>query len=150
METNNNIQYLTKPIGFSDSTSMDVYASYTASSGFNYFVGIREIKDIKIMEFIAEGTANTFLCGINIFSLKDNVLLDNVVMPKFTQYTRTKVMELVKKSICNLLEGTALKNNVTIDMAGAVKLLDDMLDDSYMGRSRSAILDWANNLGLVN
>ena len=58
---------ITKPIGFSDTTGMDIYQSYTARSGFNYMVGMREVHNIVIIEKVAEGTAYTFLCGILIY-----------------------------------------------------------------------------------
>jgi hypothetical protein len=49
------------PIGLSDTTGLQVYESFVASSGFNYMVGIREIKDLLIVEQIAEGTGCTLL-----------------------------------------------------------------------------------------
>jgi hypothetical protein len=69
------LQKLSTPVGFSDSTGMAIYQSYTAPSGFNYMVGVREIQDILIVEQIAEGTACTLLCGIHIYHKESKQLL---------------------------------------------------------------------------
>ena len=76
MEKNNTaLSKITTPIGFSDTTGMSVYQSYTAGSGFNYMVGMREMKDLLIVEQIAEGTACTFLCGIKIYHKETKAII---------------------------------------------------------------------------
>ena len=98
MEANQQLQHLSKPIGYSESTGLDIYKSYTAASGFNYFVGIRNLNDLIIMEQVAEGTANTLLCGVLIYHKTDNVLLSEIKVPKLTPYTRVKVVEIPKSA----------------------------------------------------
>ena len=50
MEKDQQLQHLSKPIGYSESTGMDVYQSFTATSGFNYFVGVRNLNGLIIVE----------------------------------------------------------------------------------------------------
>lgn len=150
METNNNVQCLVKPIGYSETTGLEIYGSYTSSSGFNYQIGIREIADLRIMEQIAEGVAATFLCGIIIYSKTDNILLDNITVPRHTPYTRTKVVELVKKSLFELLESSITKEGLSLEREAISRQIDEILDNCYFSHSRVAIIDWAKKIGLLN
>lgn len=149
MEANQQLQHLSKPIGYSESTGLDIYKSYTAASGFNYFVGIRNLNDLIIMEQVAEGTANTLLCGVLIYHKTDNVLLSEIKVPKLTPYTRVKVVEIVKDSLFNLLKNSASKKRHSLDTEFAAKQIEDMLDTCYFERSRAAIIDWAKTIGLI-
>lgn len=149
METNQQLQHLSKPIGYSETTGLDVYKSYIANSGFNYFVGIRNLNDLIIMEQVAEGTANTLLCGILIYRKTDNVLLSEISVPRSTPYTRGKVIEVVKETLLNLLESSVRKSGDELDLDAATKQLEEMLDTCYFERSRAAIINWAKSLGLI-
>lgn len=149
METNQQLQYLSKPIGYSETTGLDVYESYTAKSGFNYLVGIRSINDLVIMEQVAEGTANTLLCGILIYSKSDRVLLSEISVPKSTPYSRNIVVEIVKDTLLNLLETSVSESGDQLDLNAAEKQLNDMLDTCYFEKSRAAIINWAKSQGLI-
>lgn len=149
MEANQQLQYLSKPIGYSEATGLEVYESYTASSGFNYIMGARNMNDLIILEQVAEGTASTFLCGVLIYSKTENVLLDQISVPRYTAYTREKVVELVKKTLLTLLISSMEKSNVVIDMEFAEKHIDKMLDTCYFERSRIAIINWAKMIGII-
>lgn len=149
METNQQIQHLSKPIGYSEATGLDVYKSFIAASGFNYIMGTRGLGDIIIMEQVAEGTASTLLCGILIYHKTGNVLLSEIQVPRFTPYTRTKVVEIVKESLLNLLINSASKNGHHLDAEFAAEQIEDMLDTCYFERSRTAIIDWATSIGII-
>lgn len=149
METNQQLKCLSKPVGYSEAIGLEVYESFTAPSGFNYIMGARNINDLIILEQVAEGTANTLLCGVLIYSKAENVLLDQISVPRFTPYTREKVVELVKGSLLTLLSNSMEKSNVVIDMESAEKEIDKMLDTCYFQRSRIAILNWARMMGII-
>lgn len=150
METNQNgLVRLSVPIGISETTGLTVYDSYTANSGFNYMTGLREIKDLQIVEQIAEGTATTFLCGILIFRKSDKVLLKEVSVERNVRYSREKVVELVKNAIVDLLITSCQKENVVIDPSYALLQVEEILDQCYFENSRKAIVEWARNTGFL-
>lgn len=149
MEKNQQLQHLSKPIGYSETTGMNVYQSFTATSGFNYFVGARNLNDLIIMEQVAEGTACTLLCGILIYNKSDNVLLSEITVPRSTPYTRAKVVDYVKKSLLDLLVSSVAKTGDELDIDAATKQIEDMLDTCYFERSRAAIIGWAKTHGLM-
>ena len=149
MEKNQQLQHLSKPIGFSETTGMNVYQSYTATSGFNYFVGVRNLNGLMIVEQIAEGTACTYLCGISIRNQADSTLLSEISVPRSTRYTREKVIKYVRKSLLDLLVSSVEKTGSKIDVESATKMVDDMLDTCYFERSRAAIIDWAKTHGII-
>ena len=149
MEENQQLQQLSKPIGYSESTGMDVYQSFTATSGFNYFVGARNLNGLMIVEQIAEGTACTYLCGISIRNQADSTLLSEIQIPRFTRYTRDKVVKYVRKSVLDLLVSSVEKTGNKIDLKAATKMVDDMLDTCYFERSRASIIDWARTHGII-
>lgn len=149
MEKNQQLQHLSKPIGYSETTGMDVYQSYTATSGFNYFVGARNLNDFIIMEQVAEGTASTILCGILIYNKLDKTLLSDISVPKSTPYTRDKIVKYVRKSLLDLLVSSVEKTGDKLDEESAIELIDDMLDVCYFERSRVAIIDWAKTHGII-
>lgn len=151
MDENNKsvLARITKPIGFSDTTGMNIYQSYTARSGFNYMVGMREVHDILIVEKIAEGTACTFLCGILIYHKKTNELLKEVEVARNVHYTRDKAMELVEKSLYQLVIEACGKNKIEIEEDEAKKYVHDILDKCYFDTSRKTIINWAFSAGII-
>lgn len=149
MEENQQLQQLSKPIGYSESTGMDVYQSFTATSGFNYFVGARNLNGLIIMEKIAEGTACTYLCGIVIYKQSDRTLLSEISVPKSTRYTRDKVVKFVRNSLLDLLVSSVGKSAGELNLGAAKKQIDEMLDTCYFERSRASIIDWARTHGII-
>ena len=143
------IERISKPIGYSESTGMNIYQSYTASSGFNYMVGMREIHDIVIVEQIAEGTACTLLCGILIYHKKTKELLKEIEVGRNIRYTRAKTMDLVRQFLIQTLLETCNKNNVEIDKEYTKNYVDKILDECYFSNSQKAILEWAESVGII-
>ena len=143
------LEKITTPIGFSDTTGMNVYQSYTASSGFNYMIGVREIKDIIIVEEFTEGTACVFLCGIHIYHKQTKELLTEIEVKKSVRYTRVKVMEMVKESLLQVLVDACKKDNIDVEIDNLNTYLDDVLEKCYFERSRKAILSWAKTVGIL-
>ena len=150
MESNQTgLQKLTAPIGFNDSTGMQVYQSFTAKSGFNYMVGVREIQDILIVEQIAEGTACTLLCGIHIYHKESKQLLKEIAVERNVHYTRSKVVELVHESLIQILTESCKLSRIYVDVDHANNFQNDVLDKCYFEKSRIAILQWAKTVGII-
>ena len=150
MEKNQQLQHLSKPIGFSETTGMNVYQSYTATSGFNYFVGARNLNGLMIVEQIAEGTVCTYLCGISIRDQANSTLLTEITVPRYTRYTREKVVRYVRKSLLDLLVSSVEKSGNKLDAEAAKKQIDKMLDTCYFECSRVAIIEWARIHGIID
>ena len=150
MEKNNTaLSKITTPIGFSDTTGMSVYQSYTAGSGFNYMVGMREMKDLLIVEQIAEGTACTFLCGIKIYHKETKAIIREIEVERNVHYTREKVMKLVHNSLIGILIESCRIENTEIDLDGAIAFLDEALERCYFESSRKTVLEWAKSVGII-
>lgn len=145
--THEGLAKLTVPIGFSDTTGMSVYQSYTANSGLNYIVGMREMQDLLIVEQIAEGTACTFLCGILIYHKETKTLLKEIEIDRNVNYSREKVVTLVHKALLQVLSNASGKEYTSIDMQSANEFLSEALDKCYFENSRKTIIDWANLFG---
>ena len=140
---------ITLPIGYSDSTGLNIYDSYTANSGFNYFIGAREAGDIIIIEKIAEGVACTYLCGVLIYNKVSNILLKEISVPKSEYYTRNKVVDLVRDNLFEMLLSSSQKEGINIDSSVALEYINDILDRCYFEKSRRSMIDWAKNVGII-
>lgn len=138
-----------KPIGFNDSTGISVYGSYTASSGFNYMIGAREIEDLLIVENISEGTAVTFLCGIQIFRKSSKELLIDIPFERSTHYSRQTIVGIVHKKLSNFIAESFHKNDQRIDLDYLDSTIWEMLDNCYFESSRNAVMDWAQSIGII-
>ncbi len=147
--TQTGLQKLSSPIGFNDATGMNVYQSFTANSGFNYMVGVREIQDILIVEKIAEGTACTLLCGIYIYHKETKQLLREIEVERNVHYTRSKVVELVHESLIQVLTESCRLSGICIDIKHASEFLDNILDKCYFEKSRVTVLQWAKAVGII-
>lgn len=145
----NSLAIITTPIGVSETTGLSVYKSFTANSGFNYMVGVREVQDLLIVEQIAEGTGCTYLCGILIYHKDNRELLKEITVPRNVHYTRIKVMEMVQNSIIELLEETCKKSSIDFDKERAYHFVNTVLDNCYFEDSRKTILAWARSLGIL-
>lgn len=140
---------ITLPIGYSDSTGMHIYESYTANSGFNYFIGARQAGDLIIIEKVAEGVACTYLCGILIYNRVSNTLLKEISVPKSEHYTRNKSIALVRENLLELLLTSAEKEGIQLDEESAIEYVNELLDKCYFEKSRYSIIEWAKNVGII-
>lgn len=137
------------PIGYSDSTGLNVYESYASASGFNYFIGARNAGDILIIEKVAEGVACTYLCGVLIFNRVTKTLLKEIEVPKQESYTRDKVFHLVRTNLLDILLTSSKKEEIEIDEDAAIDYIDQILDRCYFEQSRKSIIEWAKNVGII-
>jgi hypothetical protein len=140
---------LSTPIGFNETTGMSVYESFTATSGFNYMVGVREANELLIVEQFAEGTGCTYLCGILIYQKSGNVLLKDISVPRYFHYTRMEVMKIVRQALLDLLLESSITEQKVIDMESADKFVSTMLDKCYFEISRKTIIEWAKTVGII-
>ncbi|MDL2304203.1 hypothetical protein LJC72_02540 [Bacteroides sp. OttesenSCG-928-D19] len=138
-----------KPMGINESTGLTVYNSYTANSGFNYMMGVREMEDLLIVENISEGTAITFLCGIQIFRKSTKELILDIPMECNTRYSRQTVMDIVHKMLFDLIAESLNKRHKRIDLDSLNNKIEELLDDCYFEKSRNAIIDWAQHVGII-
>ena len=139
-----------KPIGISDSTGLVVYDSFKAKSGFNYLTGFREIKDLLIMENIAEGVGCTYLCGIYIFHKETKHLLKEVFVEKNVRYSRAMTIEIVSKALLELLTDSLQREGLRMDYHQTKMFIDEALDTCYFETSRKCIIEWAKSVGIIS
>lgn len=148
-ESNTNY-YLSKPIGKSLTTGTVVLQSYMATSGFNYQVGVREVCGLLILEGFAEGTACTYLCGIQVIDKETDQEICTIPVERNMHYNRQMVMELVHAHLCDAIEESALKAGKATDRTDVEIQVAKMLDDCYFAESRKAALNWAERVGIFH
>lgn len=139
-----------KPIGCNANTGMAIYQSFQARSGFNYQVGVRDTHGLLIIEGVAEGTACTFLCGIQVRDKETGKEICSIPAERNTRYSRQLVMEMVHQHLCNAIEESALKEGKAADRVDVEKQVAEMLDDCYFTESRKAALSWAERVGIIH
>lgn len=139
-----------KPIGCNVNTGMEIYQSFQARSGFNYQVGVRDTHGLLIIEGVAEGTACTFLCGIQVRDKETGKEICSIPAERNTRYSRQLVVEMVHQHLCNAIEESALKENKAADRVDVEKQVAEMLDDCYFTESRKAVLSWAEKVGIIH
>jgi len=150
METiQNGLERISTPIGTSETTGLEVYESYTANSGFNYMVGVREVQDLLIVEQIAEGTGTTLLCGILICHKEKKTLLKEITVERNVRYSRQLVMEMVQNAILELFRDSMSKEALDVDLEAANVYINDVLDRCYFESSRKVFIEWARSLGII-
>ncbi len=138
-----------KPIGYSTSTELNVYESFTSKNGFNYIVGGRDNNNILIVEQIAEGVARSFLCGIKIYQKSTNQLIKEINVPYGESYTREKAMVLVRDALLEVLFESFELNKIVVDKDNVLSMVHSVMDTMYFGNSRKAALELAKSLGLI-
>lgn len=139
-----------KPIGCNANTGMTIYQSFQAQSGFNYQVGVRDTHGLLIIEGVAEGTACTFLCGIQVRDKESGKEICNIPVERNTRYSRQLVMELVHQNLCNVIEESALRDGRATDRMDVERQVAAMLDDCYFAESRKAAISWAERVGIIH
>ena len=140
---------LSKPIGKSLTTGTLVLQSYMATSGFNYQVGVREVCGLLIFEGFAEGTACTYLCGIQVIDKETGKEICTIPVGRNMHYNRQMVMELVHEHLCNAIEESAMKEGKAANRMDVETQVAKMLDDCYFAESRKAALSWAERVGII-
>lgn len=139
-----------KPIGCSANTGMAIYQSFQARSGFNYQVGVRDSHGLLIIEGVAEGTACTFLCGIQVRDKETGKEICSIPVERGTKYSRQLVMEMVHQHLCVTIAEAAIKEGKAIDRMDVEAQVAEMLDDCYFAESRKAALSWAERVGIIH
>lgn len=143
------IDKISTPIGYSETTGLNIYESYTALSGFKYMVGIREMGDLLILEQIAEGTACTFLCGVLIYQNETKKLIKEIEVEKNIRYTRAKALEIVREALLDILLESVFSEGLEMNTESANRQISEMLDHCYFDQSRMTILNWARSIGII-
>lgn len=141
---------LSKPIVTSLATGTIVLQSYRAMSGFNYQIGVRDTHGLLILERFAEGTACTFLCGIQVLDKETGKEIFSIPLERSTHYSRQLVMELVQQYLCNAIGESAVMDGKAADMADVEAQVAKILDDCYFAESRKAALNWAERVGILH
>lgn len=139
-----------KPIGCNANTGMTIYQSFQAQSGFNYQVGVRDSHGLLIIEGVAEGTACTFLCGIQVRDKETGKEICSIPVERNTRYSRQLVMEMVHQNLCNVIEESALRDGRATDRMDVERQVAAMLDDCYFAESRKAAISWAERVGIIH
>lgn len=139
-----------KPIGCNANTGMTIYQSFQAQSGFNYQVGVRDSHGLLIIEGVAEGTACTFLCGIQVRDKETGKEICSIPVERNTRYSRQLVMEMVHQHLCDAIEESALREGRATDRMDVERQVAAMLDDCYFAESRKAAISWAERVGIIH
>ena len=121
---------------------------FKGKTGINYFGGIRNFEDLKIIEFIGEGTAVAFLTGIQIYDKKGVLIIDKQ-LKKNTYYSRETARNFVKKSLLKMLKDAAKSTNKEFDEDIAKSIINEKLKIAYYEESYHSVLDWAKDLGII-
>jgi len=143
------IENNSKPIGKSDTTGLNIYNSFKASSGFNYMVGMREINDLLIIEQVAEGTAITYLSGILLYHKPNKQLIKEIKVKKGVRYSRQVVVNLVSKSLLEFLIHASKVEKANLNVKVAKQFINESLDCCYFELSRKTVLEWAKSVGIL-
>lgn len=138
-----------QPVGNNANTGMVIYQSFLAQSGLNYQVGVRDTHGLLIIEGIADGTACTFLCGIQVRDKETSKEICSISVPHNTRYDRQHVVNLIQQKLCDTIAESAIKEGKATDITDVEKQVAVMLDDCYFHESRQTALNWAERIGLI-
>ena len=138
-----------QPVGVNYNTGMNIYQSYQAASGFNYQVGVREVEGLLIIEGFADGTACTFLSGIQVRDKETGKELCNISVERNTRYSRQLVVELVHQHLCNAIVDSVAKEGGVVQRNEVETQVAKVLDNCYFAESRQAALGWAKRVGII-
>lgn len=136
-------------VSFSASSGLSIVQSFLAKSGFNYQVGVRDFQGLLIIEGVVEGTACTYLSGIQVRDKESGEEICTIPVPQYTRYNRQVVVSLVKEHLSKAIAANAIKEGTAIDMEDVRRQVGDMLDQCYFEKSRKAAWDWAKRMGIV-
>lgn len=128
-------------------TGLVVRESYTATSGFRYQTGMRELGDLKIIEGISKGTANVFLVSLIVLDQNGKLLFDGEVK-RFTNYSREYVRRMVRDGLLTMLREAAESEGKFFNELQAIQIIDGKLKSAYYEHSYKAVIDWATKLGI--
>ena len=103
-------------VSFSASSGLSIVQSFLAKSGFNYQVGVRDFQGLLIIEGVVEGTACTYLSGIQVRDKESGEEICTIPVPQYTRYNRQVVVSLVKEHLSKAIAANAIKEGTAIDM----------------------------------
>lgn len=129
-------------------TGLIIKDSFIAKSGFKYQAGIRQFGDLKIVEGISKGTASFFLISLMVFDKNGTLLFDGEVS-KLTNYSRESARRMVLDGLIGMLREAADKAGKHFDELEAYELIDKKLKNAYYEQSYTAVLDWAEKMGIT-
>lgn len=141
---------MSTPVSFTSSTGLSVVQSFLAKSGFNYQVGVRDFQGLLIIEGIVDGTACTYLSGIQVRDKESGTEICTIQVPKYTRYSRQVVVSLVQEHLSNQIADSAIREGQALDMSDVRRQVADMLDECYFAESRQAALSWARRVGIIH
>lgn len=137
-------------VSYSATTGLSIVQSFLAKSGFNYQVGVRDFQGLLIIEGIVEGTACTYLSGIQVRDKESGEEICTIQVPPHTRYSRQVVVSLVQEHLSNKIADSAIKDGQALDMSDVRRQVADMLDECYFAESRQAALNWARRVGIIH
>lgn len=137
-------------VSYSATTGLSIVQSFLAKSGFNYQVGVRDFQGLLIIEGIVEGTACTYLSGIQVRDKESGEEICTIQVPQYTRYSRQVVVSLVQEHLSNKIADSAIKDGQALDMSDVRRQVADMLDECYFAESRQAALNWARRVGIIH
>lgn len=132
-----------------EETGFSIRRIYQGSSGFVSVEGIRQFGSLTIREGVIKGVASNFLTSVKVFDAKDTLILD-MSFERMTGYTRKLVLRTIRKQLLEMLREAAALQKREFDENDAFEKIDKELSFVFFGDSYDAILNWADEFGLLN
>ncbi|MBK6964939.1 MAG: hypothetical protein IPH20_13625 [Bacteroidales bacterium] len=122
--------FITPAGSYSANANAFLTNGYVSAANNVYFNAVRFAEGLLIKEDIGQGYARTFLNGIQIFSLRDGVLLSDRRFDCYF-YSKEAVLHQSKLMLLDLLKKATVNQGLTIDYAEAELAIFKMLRDSF-------------------
>jgi hypothetical protein len=135
------------PAKYDHQTGLMLAGSYTAVSGFNYAVGVREFGNLSIVEEVAQGTAVSYLNGVRVYDENKKLIIDKKAT-KGTHYSRETVRKIVLEALADMLEEAAKNQGKDYNRNDALNKIDEKLKGAYYSQSYQSVLQWAESIGI--
>jgi hypothetical protein len=131
-----------------EETGFSIRRSYQGGSGFLSVEGIRQFGSLTIREGVVKGVASTFLTSVKVFDANNTLILD-MTFDKLTGYTRRLVQRTIRKQLIEMLREAASIQNRHFDEDEIYEKIDSELNMVFFSESYKAIMNWADELGLL-
>jgi len=129
------------------STGLAIGETFKADSGFEYMLGVRRFRDLKIVENVGQGTAVCYLNAVRVFNREGELIIDKQV-ERDVHYSRETVRRIVLDELLHLLEEATLKKGKVYDKEKAKEKINAELKLSYYKESYASVLKFASELGI--
>jgi len=125
-------------ISYSEIANAFLTVGYTSNAGNTYFNSIRVAEGILIKESVGHGWYHNFLNGIEIYSIKDKVLLADKNFHK-VHHSKSTVKNQAKLMLLKVLKKAAKKEGYYFNKKKAKKIIRKVLDQAMQEDQRELL-----------